>query len=172
MENPFGFLIGLRSEHFVREVPHTKRKVLGGFGHCLELGLALREGAVPANKAAFLKAQEFRCPTRFSACQRRTWGCRQLALTHLMIRVLVARRTGPSRTGTSCPLGRGRARMSESRLCPDLTQRRPCCLDHRRTAKRPSPTLLACPGVSSSMFQLLGFSCRNDTRIMEGRGDW
>jgi hypothetical protein len=62
--------------------------------------------------------------------------------------------------------------LSESRLCPNLTRRRPYCLDHRRTAKRLSPTLLACPGVSSLTFQLLGFSCRNDLCIMEGRGDW
>ena len=62
------------------------------------------------------------------------------------------------------------AKMSESRLCVNLTRRCAYCLDHREIAKRLSQMLLVCPGVSLLIFQLLVFPCRNDSRVMEGRG--
>ena len=60
--------------------------------------------------------------------------------------------------------------LSESRLCVNLTRRCAYCLDHREIAKRLSQMLLECPGVSLLISKLLVFPCRNDLRVMEGRG--
>ena len=48
---------------------------------------------------------------------------------------------------------------------PDLTRCRSHRLDHWRTTKRPSPTLLACWDVSPSTFQLLVSSPVGTTRV-------